>query len=662
KIRGFRMELGEIEAQLRQHPSVQLSVVIAKEIAGDKRLVAYIVPQTEPAPTISQLRDFLHQQLPEYMVPSYFVVLDAMPLTPNGKVDRRALPSPSGQLESHNFVAPRTPIEEMLAGIWASLLGIERVGVYDNFFELGGDSILTIQVVAKANQAGLQLTVKQLFERQTIAQLAAVVSAANQAEQGVMTGALPLTPIQHWFFEQNLPEPAHWNQTLLLEMQLGTEPNILEQVVQQLLVHHDALRLRFERINSGWQQKNAAVDDHIPFTRIDLSTLPEAQHKAVIQAKVAELQTSLNLSNGPVVRVAWLFLGDRLPSRLLIVIHHLAVDVVSWQILLSDLQTAYQQLSSGAAIQLPAKTTAFKHWAQRLTEYAQSQPLEKELGYWLTESYEQVASIPLDYPLGANTEASARTVSVSLSVEETRVLLEEVPKAYSTQIDDVLLTALVQVLAEWTGSNSILFNLESHGREHIFENLDLSRTVGWFSTIFPVVLELQATDNPGETLKSVKEQLRRVPQQGIGYGLLRYLKGDTEIAAKLEALPQAQVNFNYLGQFDQLLQTSSIFKILSESTEPSRSPIANRSHLLDVSGLILEGQLRLNWTYSEKVHLDSTVESLAHKFLQALQALIAHCLSPEVGGYTPSDFPVADLSQTDLDELIAQLQQEDLDY
>jgi non-ribosomal peptide synthase protein (TIGR01720 family) len=595
------------------------------------------------------------------MLPSYFVVLDALPLTANGKVDRKALPSPEEtRSEVKAYVAPRNEVEQLISAVWQQVLHLEKISIHDNFFESGGDSILSIQVVAKTNQAGLQLTVKQLFEHQTIAGLAEVVgtTAANQAEQGVITGTLPLTPIQHWFFEQNFSEPGHLNQVLLLEVQPGIEPNILEQVVQQLLIHHDALRLRFERTNSGWQQKNAAVEDVVPFTQIDLSALPSAQHKAAIEAKTAELQASLNLLDG-LVQVAWLFFGDHLPSRLLIVIHQLAVDVVSWGILLEDLQTTYQQLSGGAAVQLPSKTIAFKDWAQRLAEYAQSKTLEQELDYWLTKSYKQVAGIPVDYPSSANIEVSARTVSVSLSVEETRALLEEVPKAYNTQINDVLLTALVQVLAEWTGSNYILFNLESHEREGIFENADLSRTVGWFTNIFPVVLELQATDNPGDALKSVKEQLRNATQQGMNYGLLRYLKGDVEIAAKLKALPQAQVSFNYLGQFDQLLQTSSIFKVISESTELSPSLLANRSHLLDVSGLILGNQLQLDWTYSEKMHLNSTVESLAHKYLQCLQALIAHCLSPDAGGYTPSDFSAVDLNQTDIDELLAQLQQQE---
>ncbi|WP_414587304.1 amino acid adenylation domain-containing protein [Scytonema sp. PCC 10023] len=656
KIRGFRIELGEIEAVLSQHPNVQQTVVIAtQESVGSTRLIAYLVAHEQPAPQSGELRAFLKQKLPEYMVPSGFMVLDALPLTPNGKLDRKALPKPSWQPElSRRFVAPRTPTEERLASIWASVLGIESVGIHDNFFELGGDSILSIQIIAKANSVGVQLSAKQMFEYQTIAELAAVVgtTGAIQAQQGVVSGTLPLTPIQQWFFEQNFSAPGHWNQAVMLEMPPGSEPNRLQQVVHSMLVHHDALRLRFEKTDSGWQQINALVDETVPFTMVDLSALPQAQQPAAIEAKAAELQGSLNLSTGPLVRVVWFNLGVELNSRLLIVIHHLAVDGVSWRILLEDLQVAYSQLSAGGAIQLPAKTTSFKDWAQLQWEYVQSQDLQHHRDFWLLQSKQQVGNIPVDYPGGANTEASARTVSMSLSVEETRALLQEVPKAYNTQINDVLLAALVQVLADWTQSTHVLFNLEGHGREEILENVNISRTVGWFTTIFPVVLH-KATDHPGEALKSIKEQLRRIPQQGMSYGWLRYLLSDTETIAQLTHQGPAQIVFNHLGQFDSVLQSSALFKLANESSGPSRSSLNHRTHLLEVNSIIFDSQLRVDWTYSENLHHSSTIERIAHEFLQALRGLIAHCLAPEAGGYTPSDFPLAQLNNVELEQLLS---------
>ncbi|GAA6614913.1 amino acid adenylation domain-containing protein [Scytonema sp. NUACC26] len=655
KVRGFRIELGEIEAVLGQHPNVRETAVIATQESGTTRLVAYTVAHQQPAPTISELRAFLKQKLPEYMVPSAFVALETLPLTPNGKLDRRALPKPFGQPElTSGFVAPRTPTEEILANIWATVLGIESVGIHNNFFELGGDSILTIQIVAKANAAGVQLSAKQMFEHQTIAELAAVAGTteAIQAQQGVVSGTLPLTPIQQWFFEQDYSVSAHWNQAVMLEMPPGVRSNLLEQVVHAMLVHHDALRLRFERTDWGWQQTNAPLDDTVPLTVVDLSTIPAAQQPAAIQAKATELQASLNLSTGPLVRVAWLNLGLEFNSRLLVVIHHLAVDGVSWRILLEDLQSAYSQLSSGGAIQLPPKTTAFKDWAQSQWEYVRSQDLQPHRDFWLAQSIQPVASIPLDYPSGANSEASARTVSMSLSVEETRALLTEVPKAYNTQINDVLLTALVQVLAHWTQSTHVLFNLEGHGREEILDRVNVSRTVGWFTTIFPVVLH-HATDNPGEALKSIKEQLRRIPSQGMSYGWLRYLLDDAETTAQLTNQGSAQVIFNHLGQFDSVLHSEAIFQLASESSSPSRSPLNHRTHLLEVNSIIIGAQLQLDWTYSENLHRHSTIERLAQEYLQALRELIAHCLAPDAGGYTPTDFPLAQLNSVVLEKLLS---------
>jgi non-ribosomal peptide synthase protein (TIGR01720 family) len=531
--------------------------------------------------------------------------------------------------------------------------------MHDNFFELGGDSILSIQIIARANQVGLQLTPRHLFKHQTIAELAAVTSTTIpvQVEQGLVTGSVPLTPIQHWFFEQNLPEPHHFNQSVLLEVPPDLKPELLKQVVQQLLVHHDALRLRFVRDESIWQQVNVGLEETVSLTVVDFSQLSSGEQQTALEAAAAGLQATLNLSEGPLMRVALFNLGIDKPGRLLLIIHHLAVDGVSWRILLQDLSTAYQQLSRGEALQLPPKTTSFKDWAYWLTEYGQSEALAVEVDYWLAESRSSVAPLPVDYPSGkeANTVASAANVSVSLSFEQTRALLEEVPPAYNTQINDVLLTALVQTFAQWSGDGSLLVDLEGHGREELFEDVNLLRTVGWFTTIFPVWLELGKVSHPGEALKLIKEQLRRYPNRGIGYGLLQYLSGDVAKRVKLQALPQAEVCFNYLGQFDQVLLEYPLLGLAKESHGPTQSRLGSRSHLLEVNGFIAEGMLQLDWTYSENVYQRPTVERLAQSFVEALKFLIAHCQSPEVGGYTPSDFPEAELSQEELDELIAQV-------
>ena len=558
---------------------------------------------------------------------------------------------------NNSYVAPRNEVERTLAAIWQELLGISEVGVDDNFFELGGDSLVSIQIVARANRDGLHLTPQQVFEHQTIAAMAAVAGTrkAIQAEQGLVTGPLPLTPIQHWFFERESPEPHHFNQAVLLAVRGTLDPAVLEQSLRTLVSHHDALRLRFVQWKSGWEQVNADLEETSLVSQTDLSSLAEENQRAAIESTAAEVQASLELSEGPTIRAMLFDLGAQQSSRLLIVIHHLCVDALSWRIFLEDMQTVYQQLSRAEAIVLPPKTTSFKQWASRLTEYAQSEAILGESAYWLTEPPARDMRLPRDYPDGANTQGSRETVSMSLSAAETESLLQEVPAAYRTQINDVLLTALTQAMAPWIGARSVVVDLEGHGREPIFEDIDLSRTVGWFTTMFPVHLQLEDyTDDPGRHLMSIKEQLRAIPTHGMSYGLLRYLRSDEEMA-KLRATPPPEISFLYMGQFDHTQSTVSMFGPAKESSGPTISPQASRSHLLEFTGSIFAGQLKLDLAYSRNVHRSSTVERLLEAFIEALRALINHCRTGEAGGYTPSDFTEAGLSQEELDELIAEL-------
>jgi amino acid adenylation domain-containing protein/non-ribosomal peptide synthase protein (TIGR01720 family) len=659
KIRGFRIELGEIETVLTAHPEVREAVVIVREDTGaNKSLVAYVVAN-DYSEIKNQLRDFLKQNLPDYMVPGIFVILEALPLTTNGKVDRRALPAPSFRNDSDRLVFPRTSNEEILTGIWKDVLRLELIGIHDNFFELGGDSIISLQITARANQAGLQITTKQLFQNPTIADLAAVASTTTfiKAEQGLVTGVVPLTPIQHWFFEQNWSEPHHFNQSMLLVVPPDLKPALLEQVVKKLIVHHDDLRMRFVRDKSGWQQILTDDCNEVPFQVIDLSAFGVGEQKVAIEREAAQLQTTLNLGLRPLLRVVLFKLGCESPGRLLLIIHHLVVDGVSWRILLEDIATAYQQLSRTEAIQLPPKTTSFKDWAIKQKEYGLSPALEKELDYWLAQSLTNPTPLPVDYLDGieANTESSSAEISIFLSEEETRTLLEEVPSVYNTQINDVLLTALVQTFAWWTGSRSVLIELEGHGREELFDDVDLSRTVGWFTTIFPVLLQLGEADEPGVALKSIKEQLRRIPNRGIGYGILRYLSQNADVGKQLCELITPEVCFNYLGQFYQVQADHISLGFAKENPGRASSPKALRSYLLDVMGQVVEGKLQMTWIYSENIYRRSTIERLANEYHSALKALIAHCQSPSAGGCTPTDFPLADLSQEELDELLSEI-------
>ncbi len=596
------------------------------------------------------------------MVPSAFVMLDALPITHNGKIDYRALPPPEQSRPSiqSSFAAPRTAEEKLLAEIWGQVLRIERVGVDDNFFELGGDSILSIQIVARANQEGLKLTPKQLFERPTIAKLAEVVrtgSAAHTEDEQVV-GPVHLTPIQLRFFGQNLPQPQHYNQAVYLEVLQEPDPVLLEKAIRYLPEHHDALRLRFSQEGAGWQQYCAGQDAAISsasLVQVELSGLPEAAQVAAIEQKGAELQRSLDLAEGPLMAAALFNLGTGKSARLLIVVHHLAVDAVSWPILLVDLQSAYEQFSRGEAIRLPSKTTSFREWAERLETHARSDSIEQELDYWLARRATQLAGLPVDYPAGlaANNELSARDVTVAFDEEETSILLREVAKDYRAQVNEVLLAALAQVITRWAGGEQTLIDLEGHGREELFDDVDLSRTVGWFTTIFPALLpQVEGTD-PRRALNIVKECLRGIPNRGIGYGLLRYLSTNPAAAVELESLPEAQVSFNYLGQLDNRLADSAMFGWAQGSIGPIHSPEGMRPYLLDVNAKIADGQLHVGWTYSKHLHNRSTVERLAQDFMETVRALITHWRSTRDTYYTPSDFPLARLSSQELDRINA---------
>ena len=633
KVRGFRLEPAEIEAALATHASIREVLVDARQDQeGMARLAAYVVTGDEHVATTSELQQHLRERLPEYMIPSVFMRLDEMPLTPAGKVDREALRALqwSRPAAESSFVAPGTDAEKQLAEIWASVLGVRRVGIHDNFFELGGDSILSIQITAKARQSGLYLTPKDLFQHQTIAGLASVARVGRtvvEAEQGCVDGSVPLTPIQCWFFEQHLLDIHHYNQALRLETKPGLDWSQLEQAVQSLIEHHDALRLRFSFSEKGWQQVNAAAESNPIFTSVDVSGLRGAEREWLIKSVIADLQAGLNIENGPLVRVAFFDSGANRPGDLLIVIHHLAVDGMSWRVLLEDLVTACRQLQRGEEIKLPAKTTSFKTWATLLRKRASASE-------WRHDS--EFVHLPVDYPNGLNTEGSAKSIFMTLSTSETRELVEA-PAAYQTRVSELLLAAVSQAFARCTNLPVLLIDLEEHGREPLDEQIDLSRTVGWFTTLHPVRLELRAEEE-ARVVKRVKEHVRAIAGKGI------------ELSKA-----GAEVSFNYLGQFNQVLANSEWFSSVKEVSEMNSSSRNLRSYLIDIKAYINNGQLQVEWVYSEAIHKRKRMEDLADEFMAALRRLIAHCLSDDAGGFTPSDFPDAELSQEDLDDLMAEL-------
>jgi natural product biosynthesis luciferase-like monooxygenase protein/amino acid adenylation domain-containing protein/non-ribosomal peptide synthase protein (TIGR01720 family) len=654
KVRGFRVETGEIESVLATHPGIRESVVLAREDErGVMRLIGYVVPHQRPGPGPDVLRDFLRERLPEYMVPFAFVELESLPRARSGKVNLGALPLPERQTSARReaYVAPRTELEERLARLWSEVLGVERVGVDDNFFELGGDSILSIQIVTRAGRAGIELSPRQVFQNPTVARLAAVANTrlAVRAEQGPVTGAVALMPIQRWFFAQALAEPHHWNMSLFLEVRAALDAEVLERALGHVVEHHDALRLHFARGEEGWRQVCAAPGEPVRLERVSLSGLPVEAQAVELERRATEAQGLLRLEEGPLLRAVLFDLGAGRTGRLLLVLHHLVMDGISWRILLEDLLGAYQQLVAGAPASLPPKTTSLQAWARGLSEHARSEKLDAERSWWLERPWSRVTRLPVDVPGGENTEDSARSVSLGLTAEETQALLRDVPRAYHTRINDALLTALARTLGHWTGNPLVLVDVESHGREELLAGLDVSRTVGWLTTYFPALLDLREAGGPGEALRAVKEQLRAVPSKGMGYGLLRYLREDTGLAG----LPAAELSFNYLGQVDEALAGNGMLALAPEGMGPQRGLRNRRPYLLELVGAVVDGRLRMTWMYGESLHHRASIERLAADFLVRLRELIAHCQSPEAGGHTPSDFPLAKVKQTQLDKLSA---------
>ena len=661
KLRGFRIELEEIEAKLLKHSGIKEAVVIVREDKpGIQRLTSYLVPDSKDVINVNDLKNYLRKSLPEYMVPADFVTLDELPMTPNGKVDRNSLPAPEITTgETDNYTPATHPVEEILVNIWKDVLGIEKVGIHDNFFELGGDSIISIQIISRANQAGLKISPKQIFQHQTIAGLASVIEnkISGSASEDTATGIIPLTPVQHWFFEQDLPEPQHYNHSVLLKVPKGLNDNYLSKAFSELIRHHDALRLKFEKekntselIQSIDEYKNVSV-----FSSLDISK--SDSNDKIMDEDIDEMQKSFSFSEGVLIIAKLYRRSSGEDDRLLILIHHLAVDGISWRILLGDLFNAYLQLSSGKEIVFPRKTDSFKKWSNSLIEYAGTAKSEEEKNHWLSVANEKVKDIPADITndKSLNTVESAETVSAELDTDSTHTLLKDVPKVYNTRINDILLTALILSYYKWSSESRLLINLEGHGREELNESIDLSASVGWFTSIFPVVLELYNKDDTGESIKNVKENLRKIPDNGIGFSILKYLSSDEALKAKLRSIPDPGIIFNYLGQVNDSIVTGSDWKLGSRTIVLDQNKKGLRRNFIEINSLITEDKLKSSFIYSRNIHNKETIEAFADSYMNALKNIITHCTDSDAGGYTPSDFSAAGLNQQELDNLLANL-------
>ncbi len=628
----------------------QALAVLARETAGVNHTIWHKYTNTPlrdtgvPPEFIAQLRDYLRQRLPDFMVPAALVVLPVLPRTPGGKLDRNALPAPEIQTRVDG-AQPRQPAEELLAGIWCEVLGLPEVGLEDNFFALGGDSILSIQVVSRARQAGLRLTPQLLLQHQTIASLAraSLRQADIRAEQTPVIGMAPLTPIQRWFFAQELAHPHHFNQALLLSVPPELDETALRTALQTLCNHHDALRLRYHRSDKSgvWSQTFAPLLAETQagtppwdalLTVYNTPPFPAAIALTEVQQVMATVQASCDLGQGPLLRALWLRAASG-EGRLLLVIHHLAVDGVSWPILLEDLATAYRQYQYSQPIQLPTKTSSYQQWAGQLADLAEA--LTSELAWWTPPVHYQ--HLPADGELAGqalagtldNRMGNSQTLHIQLDAERSRILTQDGPAKTQANMDVLLLAALCRAVREWLadagqdvdGGGPLLLDMESHGREDLLEDTDVSRTVGWFTALYPVCLDLTGQASMLAWVQAVHAQLARVPNHGVGYGLLRYLHPDPSVRRCLEVWPQARLGFNYLGQFDATFRRAGVFQWANESPGPLWAADNQRYHWLDINGWMINSQLEFSWTYHPGLNAAASIQRLADGFQRALAEL-----------------------------------------
>lgn len=676
KIMGRRIELGEIEETLRKHPYVAETVVIAAGHSAasqpSKRLVAYYRPSAQFANLTegrisTALREHVREQLPHFMMPAEFISIKEIPRTPNGKIDRLALPSPSSsaQVRDTSRDRPRNPVESALASIWGELLDVDSVGIHDNFFEIGGDSIVSIQVISLARSAGIEIEPQQFIKNPTIAQMAEAAEANNNGtdapQQSSVSGEAPLTPIQHWFFGLELESPHHWNLSRLFEIPPHLDDQVLREAVECCVAHHDALRSRYVCDGATWRQFIQTADstcDQFAVVQIPGATKHEAAEN--LEEEMNRIEASMSLEDGRLFQ-AVVLKSDVLQTRvLLLAAHHLVMDVVSWFILVSDLELACNQILAGQGAQLPAKTTSYRDWATMLVEYSRTEAVLREASSWLPAPDSPDIAMPRDFPIEQHAsdllppEQSSKTVTVQLDAAATSLLKADMHDAYNTKPVDIVLTAIAQAFQQWTGRKSLYIDLEKHGRDAPIDGYDVSRTIGWFTSCYATTLQLSDSSKLRSSIIEIKEQLRALPNNGLGYGILRYLCENSTVRRRFHPSVDPEVLFNYLGQ-NSGAKLHSLFSPCTAYELPSRASENRKHHLIEINASIIDGRLTTDWIYSAKVHRRTTIETVANDYTNALIDLISHCTSGEHGGFTVSDFPEADLSQSELDRLLEEL-------
>ncbi|CAH1206498.1 D-alanine--D-alanyl carrier protein ligase [Paenibacillus plantiphilus] len=661
KIRGYRIEPGEIEYVLLGHASVREAIVIVREGEhGEKSLCAYYT--TNETIAASAIREYVSEKVPAYMVPSAFVALEKLPLTVNGKLDRKALPEPElSNMANTDYMASENPIQEMLLDVWSEVLKVSNIGIQHRFFDLGGDSIKAIQIASRIHQKGYKIDIKDLFQKPTVKELSTAVAKAEQLIcQDEVAGYSQLTPIQLRFLQQNEEHANHFNQSIFLYGKHGFKEDLLVQVFHELVKHHDNLRSVFIKEEaSDYRQfyRSSNESDLFDFEVIDL-TAHDDEVGDYIHLKSTEIQKGMDIVKGPLVQFG--LFKTKQGDHLLICIHHFVVDGVSWRIFLEDFKMAYEQAVNGQPIQLPFKTHSFAEWSNQLYEYSSSDALSSELQYWERVVSAYSSKLPRDRGKQQSVLADNTDVRIELTEEQTSLLLTGVNRIYNTQMNDILLTALGLALVEWKGITNIFVEMEGHGRSEAIVNTDVNRTIGWFTSIYPYLLVMPNDKDLSYQIKSVKESLRAVPNLGIGYGMLKEIghRGN-----KLNVDVSPEISFNYLGQFDSDTETD-LFAISPYSTGESMSSSLKSTYALEINGIVTNSKLVFSFGFSRKEFEAATINSLADSFRTQLISVIQHCMNREFTEITPSDLLYNELTLDQLDEIASEIAtaMDDIDF
>lgn len=619
----------------------------SQELSLPKRLVAYVTSKDD----FNELetRNFLKQKLPNYMVPSEFVLVDDFPLLPNGKIDKKQL----SKIKKNNKVTlntqntPVTITEEILIQVWQDVLGFSPVGIHDNFFEIGGDSISSIQLIAKARKKGLEMSPNLLFEHQTIAELALFIDKASslntKTKIEALSGFVPLNPIQSWFFETHKNAPHFWNQGMRMDgIPKGME-SVLAEISFEILRQHDALRLNFKKEGKNWTAYINDDKELNPYIKIDISKAPNQEMSLVSHFK--EIQENTKLNDDSLFKVIHFEMGEKKKDICLFIAHHLIIDVVSWQILMEQITTLIKKKINHTTAELPRRTTSIKDWTNYLTELN----LEQEKEYWLqqlktvnTLPFKKESKLPL-------LSKDIKIVTKALDVETTTSLIDNANDVYGTKTDELLLVSLVETFCDWSGNRDLTVYLERHGRETKATDYDLSNTVGWFTSFFPLNFQ-KVQGDLGEKILSIKEKIRNVPKGGIGYGVLKYLQN-----VDFKGVNEPWVVFNYLGNLDSnALKDKEEFKI-EPIFENLHHELSERNYILELNLFILESKLHIRFSYGDNFIELKIINNLLDNYKNKIEEILNHCIRQKEKRYSPSDFSDVDINQDDLDNLLSNL-------